>query len=221
MSIVTIASVALLFINRRYLGFHIPVVAVLATGLLIAFVAACYSGLILKGFDWTFTGRSVIWREYWKLSLQRPWFGYGFGGTWQEDEIFGELRQNAKGMTSAHNAFLAVLFNGGIALMGVFALWLFAIIREIVSCSSDWYSKVAAFFAVIAGLLLAMFEAMFSPNIAVSFAAFILFFGLIYMREVSRTAPPLAAPSPAGSRGRLRPAPIPGRTTPAATTGQR
>ena len=221
-AVVSMGSLAILFFNRRYIKIDLPIVVTLTIGLIIAFVAACYSGMILKGFDWTFTGRTVIWQEYWKLGTQRPWFGYGAGGTWQEDEIFGEIRQNAKGMTSPHNAYLSMLFSGGIALIATFAFWLFAIMREVVSGIGDWYRRAVTFFAMVAGLLLAMFEAMFTPNIAVSFAAYILFFGLIYMREVRDSVPQQpAAPSPVGPRARIRRAPVAARTGGAATPVRR
>ena len=204
-SLIVLGSVTVLFINRRFFRIDMRVIVFLGIGLLLAFIFASYTGMILKGFDWTFTHRLGIWEEYWKLSTQRPFFGYGSGGTWQEDEIFGELRQNAKGMTSAHNSYLAMLFSGGFTALALFALWLFAVLREVFTGSADWYSKVVAFFAVVGGLLLAMFEAMFSPNIANSFAAFILFFGLTYMRGAGPAPPPrAAAPARVAPRARAR-----------------
>ena len=215
-SAIVLSAVAVLFINRRFFKIDMRVVVFLGIGLTLAFIAAAYTGLILKGFDWTFTHRTIIWQEYWKLSTQKPVFGYGSGGTWQEDEIFGELRQNAKGMTSAHNSYLAMLFSGGFTVLALFALWLFAILREIFAGGADWYSKVVAFFAIVAGLILAMFEAMFSPNIANSFAAFILVFGITYMRAVTPAAsaqPTVSAPQRPVARTRRPPGAPPSAAT--------
>ena len=105
-------------------------------------------------------------------------------------------------MTSAHNSYLAMLLSGGFTALSLFALWLLAVLREVFVGMADWNSRVVAVFAIIAGLMLAMFEAMFSPNIAVSFAAYILFFGITYMRATSPAPPPRTL-----MRARLRPAP--------------
>ena len=170
-------------INRRTLNLDMKFVSLGIVAIFFVFAALSLSGVLFSRFDWTFTGRSGIWQEYWKLGMDAPYFGHGSGDVWKRDELFNEIRQNADGMTSAHNAFLGVFFTRGLAGLAIMIVWIFSICRSIITTTADAYSKFAAWLALSAALMCSMLEAMFSPNISTSISAYIIVFGLFYMND--------------------------------------
>jgi O-antigen ligase len=197
-TIAVIALWAILLVNRRVtkLDGRLPFLFVMLAAAVV--VSLAVSGKILQHFDWTFTGRTTIWRGYWNLSLIRPWFGFGAGPTWQEDELFGDIRQNALGMTSTHDAYLGVLFTGGWVGVSLFAAWFAAVIQRIVSANQDRDRQAVVALALFGAALLAVFETDFSPNPAQSYSAFIIIFmlqALDVSAQSARSAIPDGEPS--------------------------
>jgi exopolysaccharide production protein ExoQ len=76
------------------------------------------------GRDLTFTGRTALWSDLWKVAISRPFLGHGHGGFW----ILGNpaLADFWKGHTwlpmTAHNGYLAVFLETG--LLGLATVFL-------------------------------------------------------------------------------------------------
>lgn len=71
------------------------------------------------GKDLTLTGRTEFWPQLIAAANQRPWFGYGFGGFFQQDEIGAQTpayfiyTANGFQPKTAHNGAISVLLSFG------------------------------------------------------------------------------------------------------------
>ncbi|OPZ74288.1 MAG: O-Antigen ligase [Firmicutes bacterium ADurb.Bin456] len=76
----------------------------------------------IPGFDFTLTGRTVLWQAVWDQIGQRPWLGYGFGAFWQGyGEPSGDLwRMLRWEPPNAHNGYLDLWLQLGLAGLSVF-----------------------------------------------------------------------------------------------------
>ncbi len=113
------------------------VAMIISYGTITPFVGKLYVADISSSFgrDTTLTGRDEIWADLVKQAMQRPFFGYGFGGFWTSKAI-----EEAR-IASAHNGYLEIILNiGFIGHMIFFILLLSCCLkaqREIVE-NSDW-----------------------------------------------------------------------------------
>ena len=74
------------------------------------------------GINITFSGRTTVWREAFKLILEHPFLGYGAYGA----QIVVPW---SHGMNYAHNEFVQRLLDGGIVLCAAYILMLFFMVR--------------------------------------------------------------------------------------------
>lgn len=82
-----------------------------------------------SGRDTTLTGRDVIWRFALKYIALRPFFGYGYYGFWisQQDAALQFLGWNPN---QAHNGFLDLALNEGLAGLGILFAVLYLALRR-------------------------------------------------------------------------------------------
>jgi len=86
-----------------------------AVGLFLLHVTVNPIGMLVEflGRDMTFTGRTPLWSTLIDLGLQRPLFGYGYGGFWIPERI--ELIRDRVNLIFriGHNGFLEIFVEGG------------------------------------------------------------------------------------------------------------
>jgi O-antigen ligase len=199
-----VMSIGVLTINRLKFKLDVKIVYFLAACGFVVISYLIYTGAILSKFDWTFTGRTKIWAEFWKLGLDKPIFGHGGGDTWKLDDVFGEIRQNARGMASTHDSFLSILFYYGFVGVAIAIGWIISILQSIAANRANPYKKTVAFFTLIAVLGISVFEASISPNISGAMGPWVLLFEILAM-GVAQPAMARAAPQRAAVRSRPKP----------------
>lgn len=189
------------YVTDRLLKMPLP----LSIGISAGLILMVGFGLVALGeLDWTFTGRTRIWRAYFELGMQRPLFGHGAGYDLTSDEVFWFLRQYAGGMTSAHNSYLAVFFVAGLAGLTLFLGWIVAAVLEALGGGGNRTVNAALLALIVSAILHGFFEARFSPHIGGSFPALAIMVGLA-LKTRSRPGP-LAPVRRALGHGRLPPA---------------
>jgi O-antigen ligase len=78
----------------------------------------------LLGRDLTFTGRTELWADLWKVGISRPFLGHGFGGLWVPDNpVLADFwKEHTWHPMTAHNGYLAVFLETG--LLGLITVFL-------------------------------------------------------------------------------------------------
>ena len=128
-----------LFIAMRFrLGFvRMAVLAVLVGGL-AAFVVINVPSAELIGRSDDLTGRGEVWAQTWKLILQRPATGFGYGVLWFPSPENAWIQDSLTDFTwtvhHAHNGFLQVASEIGLPLAVVALLMVVQQLVEIVYC---------------------------------------------------------------------------------------
>jgi exopolysaccharide production protein ExoQ len=76
------------------------------------------------GRDATLSGRTLIWKQVWVFVLQRPWLGWGYDAFWRgtQGEAFRVVAAVRFMVFHAHNGFLEIWLELGVAGLGLFAL---------------------------------------------------------------------------------------------------
>ena len=105
------------------------VIAVL--GAAVALSATACAGYFLfplvaqwMGRDATLSGRTLIWKQVWIFILQRPLLGWGYDAFWRgtQGEAFRVMATVRFMVFHAHNGFLEILLELGVAGLVLFAL---------------------------------------------------------------------------------------------------
>lgn len=92
--------------------------------------------LDLYGKDFTFSGRTIIWRETMEVVQQNPIIGVGYGGVWHD--IQGPLTSGLHrqiGFTAAHshNGAIEVLLETGLIGLVLFVIFFASVVRKAAS----------------------------------------------------------------------------------------
>ena len=68
------------------------------------------------GRDLTFTGRTALWSDLWKVGISRPFLGHGFGGFWNlGNPVLADFwKEHTWLPMTAHNGYLAVFLETGL-----------------------------------------------------------------------------------------------------------
>jgi len=92
----------------------------------------------LIGRSGDLTGRGEVWTQTWKLILDKPLTGYGYGTLWYPTERSQHIQQSLLDFTwlvfHAHNGFLQVASEIGLPLAFVALLMVLQQMVEIVYC---------------------------------------------------------------------------------------
>jgi O-antigen ligase len=130
-------GVGLLFWLAQRLGprFALLVLAglVVVLGAFVVLAMACdFDGMSMLGSlvsDVTFTGRDQLWGFAWRSSLQRPWFGHGYGAFWDVGAVNDPLAKLEPGswlgdvdvgvINQAHDGFLELCLHIGLPMTAV------------------------------------------------------------------------------------------------------
>jgi len=127
------------FIAHRFqLGFvRMVVLAVLFTALIaLAFMNINTAELIGRSGD--LTGRGEVWSQTWKLILDRPLTGYGYGSIWNPNDATLWIQEKLTDFTwvvyHAHNGFLQVASEIGLPLSMIALLMVVQQLIEIFYC---------------------------------------------------------------------------------------
>jgi len=131
-----------LFIAIRFqLGFiRMAVMAVLFTAM-IALVISNIETAELVGRTGDLTGRGEVWRQTWKLILERPLTGYGYGSLWFPTDATIWIQQSLTDFTwvvfHAHNGLLQVASEVGMPLALIALLMVAQQLIEIFYCQYE------------------------------------------------------------------------------------
>jgi len=155
---------------RFQLGFvRMLVMAVLFLGL-IGLVFSNIDTAELLGRSGDLTGRGEVWRQTWKLIMQQPLTGYGYGALWFPNEDTLWIQQKLTDFTwivyHAHNGFLQVASEIGLPLSVVALLMVVLQFIEIFYCQYE-RQQVGVLFVlafVVAYLISNFSEARFLVN---------------------------------------------------------
>ena len=131
-------SLYLFIANRFRLGFvRMAVLAVLFAALVGA-AAINIDTAELVGRTDDLTGRGEVWAQTWKLILNRPMSGYGYGSLWFPTDATLWIQQSLTDFTwvvhHAHNGFLQIASEVGLPIALVALLMVAQQVIEIVYC---------------------------------------------------------------------------------------
>ena len=131
-------SLYLFIANRFRLGFvRMAVLAVLFAALVGAAVVNIDTAELVGRTD-DLTGRGEVWAQTWKLILNRPMSGYGYGSLWFPTDATLWIQQSLTDFTwvvhHAHNGFLQIASEVGLPLALVALLMVAQQVIEIVYC---------------------------------------------------------------------------------------
>jgi len=126
---------------RFQLGFaRMTVMAVLFIGL-IGLVITNIDTAELLGRSGDLTGRGEVWAQTWKLIIQRPLTGYGYGALWFPNDESLWIQQRYTDFTwvvyHAHNGFLQVASEIGLPLSVIALLMVVQQLIEIFYCQYE------------------------------------------------------------------------------------
>ena len=131
-----------LYIAFRFqLGFvRMAVMAVLFVGL-IGLVITNIDTAELLGRSGDLTGRGEVWSQTWKLIIERPLTGYGYGALWFPNDESIWIQQRYTDFTwvvyHAHNGFLQVASEVGLPLSVIALLMVVQQLIEIFYCQYE------------------------------------------------------------------------------------
>jgi O-antigen ligase len=90
----------------------------------------------------TLTGRKDIWGTLVPLAMERPFFGYGFGGFWTT-----ALREVTS--SHAHNGYLDVVLNLGFVGLVIFAMFLLSCCRNAQRIMNQDFDRGSLYFCCL------------------------------------------------------------------------
>jgi exopolysaccharide production protein ExoQ len=131
--------------------------ALLVTGIVVSAVLAMtwQDVLLALGRDPTFTNRTRIWQLVLEYIDRRPWFGYGFGAFWREQNEDAQVLWVALGFKTphAHNSWLEMALGIGVVGTGIAVLgWLAAFYRTLRVAAAPHAEHVAFCLAFLAAI---------------------------------------------------------------------
>lgn len=134
-------SLYLFFAFRFHLGFaRMLIMAVLFIGL-VGLGVSNIDTAELVGRTGDLTGRGEVWRQTWKLIMDRPLTGYGYGAIWFPNDATLWIQQSLTDFTwtvyHAHNGFLQVASEIGLPLSCVALLMVAQQLVEIFYCQYE------------------------------------------------------------------------------------
>lgn len=160
-----------LYIAFRFqLGFvRMVVMAILFIGVL-GFVASNIDTAEIVGRSGDLTGRGEVWRQTWKLIMNKPLTGYGYGAIWFPTDATIRIQESLTDFTwvvyHAHNGFLQVASEIGLPLSCIALLMVAQQLIEIFYCQYE-RQQVGVLFVlafVVAYLISNFSEARFLVN---------------------------------------------------------
>ncbi len=131
-------SLYLFIANRFQLGFmRMAVMAVLFTAVLVMAIANIETAELV-GRTGDLTGRGEVWKQTWKLILERPLTGVGYGSLWYPTDATIWIQQSLTDFTwvvyHAHNGLLQVASEVGLPLALIAILMVAQQLIEIFYC---------------------------------------------------------------------------------------
>lgn len=113
------------------------VIATLAIGVIVVLFQQINTAELI-GRSGDLTGRGEVWQQTWKLILERPLTGYGYGTLWYPTDDTKHIQQSLLDFTwlvfHAHNGFLQVASEIGLPLAFIALLMVLQQVIEIVYC---------------------------------------------------------------------------------------
>ncbi len=160
-----------LYIAFRFqLGFIRMAVMAILFGGLVAFALSNIDTAEIVGRSGDLTGRGEVWRQTWKLIMDKPLTGYGYGSIWFPNDATLWIQQSLTDFTwvvyHAHNGFLQVASEIGLPLSCIALLMVAQQLIEIFYCQYE-RQQVGVLFVlafVVAYLISNFSEARFLVN---------------------------------------------------------
>lgn len=142
-SVLALASAALVMVYLHTMrSLHLGMLSMMVLGLLVAallgmaFLYIDTAELIGRSGD--LTGRGDVWSQTWKLILERPLTGYGYGTLWYptEDSVWIQqsLTEFSWTVFHAHNGFLQIASEVGLPLSALAAVMILQKLVELLYC---------------------------------------------------------------------------------------
>ena len=134
-------SLYLFIANRFQLGFiRMAFMAVLFTALVAVAVINIDTAELVGRTD-DLTGRGEVWRQTWKIIMDKPLTGYGYGAIWFPNDATIWIQQSLTDFTwivfHAHNGFLQVASEVGLPLSIIALLMVVQQMIEIFYCQYE------------------------------------------------------------------------------------
>ncbi len=134
-------SLYLFIANRFQLGFiRMAFMAVLFTSLVAVAVFNIDTAELVGRTD-DLTGRGEVWRQTWKIIMDKPLTGYGYGAIWFPNDATIWIQQSLTDFTwivfHAHNGFLQVASEVGLPLSIIALLMVVQQMIEIFYCQYE------------------------------------------------------------------------------------
>lgn len=205
----------LLVMSYLYIAFRFTLgfIPMIVLGLLFAFLAVSAFLNIdtaeLIGRSGDLTGRGDIWEQTWKLILERPLTGYGYGTLWQPTPDTLWIQQKLTDFTwmvyHAHNGLLQLASEIGIPLAAIAVLMAIQQLVEIVYCQ---YQRQHTGLLFVLGFTVALLVSNYSEaRLLVHRELYWIFFialpiSMLQQQTVMATGNFVPIPSPLSKRSR-------------------
>ena len=194
---------------RFQLGFVRMAVLALLFGGLLGFAVSFIDTAEIVGRTGDLTGRGEVWRQTWKLIMEKPLTGYGYGAIWFPTDATLWIQQSLTDFTwvvfHAHNGFLQVASEIGLPLAVIALLMVAQQLIEILYCQYE-RQQVGVLFAlafVVAYLISNFSEARFLVNREL-YWIFFLALPISMLRQINLVSVDDSmadAPNPGGNNG--------------------
>ncbi len=192
-------SLYLFIANRFQLGFiRMAVMAVLFTAVVVLAIANIDTAELVGRTD-DLTGRGEVWKQTWKLILERPLTGVGYGSLWYPTDATIWIQQSLTDFTwvvyHAHNGLLQVASEVGMPLALIALLMVAQQLIEIFYCQYE-RQQVGVLFvlAFVTAYLISNFsEARFLVNREL-FWIFFLALPVSMLRQINLVSDDVLAP---------------------------
>jgi len=140
LALITGGAVALYFFLaiRFHLGFFRMVLMAIFFIAVVALAIANIDTSEVVGRSGDLTGRGEVWRQTWKLILEKPLTGYGYGSIWNPNDSTLWIQQSLTDFSwvvyHAHNGFLQIASEIGLPLAAIALLMIVQQLIEIFYC---------------------------------------------------------------------------------------
>jgi O-antigen ligase len=155
-----VAALVMIYLHIAF-TLRLSLISTVVLGVLVAALASVAFHLIdtaeLIGRSGDLTGRAEVWSQTWKLILNKPWTGYGYGALWFPTQNSVWIQNTLTDFTwtvyHAHNGFLQIASEVGLPLA---ILTIFMIIQQLVEIIYCQYQRQQPGVLFVLGFMVAL-----------------------------------------------------------------
>jgi exopolysaccharide production protein ExoQ len=156
----SIAALVMIYLHIAF-SLRLSLISTMVLGVLVAALAGVAFHFIdiaeFIGRSGDLTGRADVWAQTWKLILNKPWTGYGYGAIWFPTENSVWIQNTLTDFTwtvyHAHNGFLQIASEVGLPLA---VLTIVMIIQQVIEIIYYQYQRQQPGVLFVLGFMVAL-----------------------------------------------------------------